>query len=141
MKDSLLDQLEELESKIRASDISVLAEDVREWGGADVVISSTLNQSTKKWLENQPLVLSLQSTEPRRRAVITKHAKELSWLFCELRDLFSARVDYISKYDFYGLLAQSAIDYLARNEAATDPKGLLLAVLDSSRKFFEERKK
>jgi len=121
--------------RIENTDISVEAKAVEEWGGADVIIQQTLDADIEKWLGDQPAVIALQSTEPRRRAVITEHSRELSWLFYELSDVFSEEIDYASKYDFYGLLAQSAIDYLADYEYVQDPRDLLLAVLNASRGF------
>lgn len=138
MKDSLLKQIEDLEQRIMTSDVSVEARTVKEWGGADVIIKARLDEDTQNWLGNQPLVISLQSTEPRRRAVITNYAKELSWLFYQLRGIFSERIDYVSKYDFYGLLAQSAIDHVATNKETQDAKPLLLSVLNTAKGFCED---
>ncbi len=64
-----------------------------------------------------------------------KWSKELSWLFYQLKNLFSEKIDYVSKYDFYGLLGQSAIDYLTNNEELQDAKGLLLTVLNTAKGF------
>ena len=135
MKRDLLRQIEDLQMRIENTDISVEAKAVEEWGGADVIIQQTLDADIEKWLGDQPAVIALQSTEPRRRAVITENSRELSWLFYELSDVFSEEIDYTSKYDFYGLLAQSAIDYLADYEYVQDPRDLLLAVLNASRGF------
>jgi hypothetical protein len=133
MKRDLLRQIEDLQMRIENTDISVEAKTAEEWGGADVIIQQTLDADIEEWLGDQPAVIALQSTEPRRRAVITEHSRELSWLFYELSEVFSQEIDYASKYDFYGLLAQSAIDYLANNEDAQGAGGLLLAVLNASK--------
>lgn len=138
MKSDLLTQLEDLERRIEHTDISRETRHVKEWGGADVIIKGELDVDTEKWLGDQPYVISFQKTEPRRRAVITEYSKELSWLFYQLRDLFSGKIDYISKYDFYGLLAQSAIDYLANNEGLKEAKGLLLKVLNTAKGFCDD---
>ncbi len=138
MEDILLTQIEDLKQKIMTSDVSVEARTVREWGGADVIIKARPDKNTQNWLGNQPSVISLQSTEPRRRAVITNYSKELSWLFYQLRDIFSERIDYVSKYDFYGLLAQSAIDHIATNKESQDVKPLLLSVLNTAKGFCED---
>lgn len=135
MNDNLLVKIDDLKHHIESVDISMEAKTTEEWGGADVIIKSILDESIKEWLGEQPIVISFQSTEPRRRAVITKYSKELSWLFYELRNLFSEKIDYISKYDFYGLLAQTAIDCLENNEEAQDAKGLLLEVLNAAKGF------
>ncbi|MEP6754859.1 MAG: hypothetical protein ABJA67_05115 [Chthonomonadales bacterium] len=138
MENSLMRQLEELEQKINTSDISVEARAVKVWGGADVIIKARLDKDTQRWLGSQPLVISYQSTKPRRRAVITEHAKELSWLFYRLKSLFAERIDYISKYDFYGLLAQSAIDHVTKHKEIQDARPLLLAVLSTAKGFCED---
>ena len=135
MDDNLLIKIEDLKCLIESVDISKEAKNVKEWGGADVIIKSRLDESSKEWLEDQPIVISFQSTEPRRRAVITKYSKELSWLFYQLKFLFSEKIDYVSKYDFYGLLAQTAIEYLKISEEPRNSKGLLLAVLNQAKEF------
>jgi hypothetical protein len=138
MNRELLAQIKSLEHKIQTTNISMEARTVNEWGGADVIIKKILDADTEKWLGDQPLVISFQSTEPRRRAVITKYSMELSWLFYQLKDLFSEKIDYVSKYDFYGLLAQSAINYLTNNEETQDAKGLLLTVLNTAKGFCKD---
>ena len=138
MKRDLLTQIEELKQTIETTDISMEAKAVEEWGGADVIIKSRLDADIEEWLGAQPLVIGFQSTEPERRAVITKYSKELSWLFYELRNIFSEKLDYVTKYDFYSLLAQSAIDYLAKHEETQDAKGLLLTVLNTSKGFCKD---
>jgi hypothetical protein len=128
-------RIEDLKRLIESTDTPLDVRAVKEWGGADVIIKSRLDAHTEKWLRDQPLVIGLQNTVPKRRAVITKYSKELSWLFYQLRDLFSEQIDDVSKYDFYGLLAQSAIDYLVDNEESQDAKDLLRVVLNTAKGF------
>lgn len=135
MKSDLMTRIANLKQRIETTDISMQARTVKEWGGADVIIKRELDADTEKWLGDQPYVISLQQTAPRRRAVITEYSKELSWLFFQLKDIFSEQIDYVSKYDFYGLLAQAAIDYLANNEGSQDAKDLLLEVLNAAKGF------
>lgn len=78
------------------------------------------------------LAISLQENQSRRRVVVTEHSKELSWLFEQLRDLFRGRMDYISKYDFFGTLVQAALDY---QKLGNDQAGLLLGVITAARAF------
>lgn len=137
MNRDILIKIEDLQRRIEVTDISRIAKRVKEWGGADVIITNRLGANTERWLNDQPLVLGSQSTAPRRRAVITQYSKELSWLFIQLRKIFSYELDYVSKYDFYGSLAQSAIDYLEIDEEETDARSLLLAVLNSSKDFVQ----
>jgi hypothetical protein len=135
MKQKLFEQLDQLEQTIHSQAFISEASSVKEWDGADVIISNTLTSDIMKWLGDQPLVISLQKTKPRRRAVITGFPKELSWLFYQLRDIFAEEVDYISKYDFYGLLAQAATDYLEANQVNPKCNKLLLAVVNKARSF------
>ena len=108
-----------------------------EWGGADVIIRNQLNEKIRKWLGSQNIVLGFQKNEPRRRAVITEFSKELSWTFGQLRDIFGENINYISKYDFYGSLAQVAIDYLEDSGEDAECKQLLYVVLDDAKSFNE----
>ena len=66
------------------------------------------------------------------------YARELSWLFYQLKSIFSERIDYLSKYDFYGMLAQSAIDQITKGDKPQDDKALLLAVLNKAKGFCED---
>ena len=135
MNKELLRKLEDLERIVIETNISEIADDTELWGRADVIISEKKDDDIRNWLGNQPLVLSYQESEPRRRAVITSFAKELSWLFYQLRAIFSERVDYSSKYDFYGLLAQSAIDYIDEKESKQDLNEFLQVVIEAAKSF------
>ena len=68
-----------------------------------------------------------------RRLVITQHAIELSWLFIQLRELYRNRIDYLSKYDFYGELAQKAIDIIQETADECSYQELLFEVLRLSK--------
>ena len=85
------------------------------------------------WLGNQPLVICFQTSAPMRRLVVTQHAVELSWLFIQLRELYRDRIDYISKYDFYGELAQKAIDIVKETDDKCSNRELLFEVLRTSK--------
>ena len=138
MEHNIWTELERAEQRLQTEDISKEASATREWRGADVIITKGLENNFKKWLEDQPFVISSQNTESRRRAVITEYSKELSWLFYQLKYIFSDRIDDTSKYDFYGSLAQSAIDYLEKNKESKDVRTLLLTVLSTSKRFLEK---
>ncbi|MEW6600599.1 MAG: hypothetical protein AB1499_06475 [Nitrospirota bacterium] len=139
MENDILTSLLNLEREIMSDRFLRRKISMMEWGGADVSISKCLDEDTKKWLQDQPfLVISPQNSVPRRRAVITEFSEELSWLFHRLRIIFSGRIDYISKYDFYGSLAQSAIDYLEKNKESKDMRPLLLAVVNTAKGLLDE---
>ncbi|MCZ3367269.1 hypothetical protein [Methanobacterium veterum] len=108
------------------------AEKVSEWGGADVIIQKKMTPQTKKWLDNQNTVISSQNTDPMKRAVITPYFHELSWLFMQLMDIYSGHYDYISKYDLFGGLAQTAIDAINENPGISCEE-LLMTVFNKSK--------
>lgn len=81
MKSNIIAALDKLEQLIEAGDLPEEARTAAEWGGADVIICSQMNQEIRKWHGDQPLVFSFQDTAPRRRVVVTEHSRELSWLF------------------------------------------------------------
>ncbi len=115
-----------------------LARSCKEWGGADVIISSCMSEEIRAWLGDNRLVISLQQSERRRRAVITPYARELSWLFGELGAAFGDMIDHVSKYDFYGALAQSAIDFLAAHGNQAQCSEMLKTVLDRAKGIIRE---
>lgn len=137
MEQKIKPELNKLKQTVLTEDITKKAIKTREWGGADVVIRKELDEETKRWLGESAIVIGLQHSDPRRRAVITEYSKELSWLFYQLKDVFSHEIDYVSKYDFYGLLAQAAINYLDENEESKNKESLLLSVLNAAKEINE----
>jgi len=135
MQQSIRSELDALKRLISGGEIPPRAKEWDEWGGADVEILSHLDQSAKDWIQTQPMVISAQTLEPKRRVIVTGYSRELSWLFCQLRDIFSEQIDYVSKYDFYGSLAQSAIDYLNHNQGTETLAELLVAVVEQSERW------
>ena len=138
MNQELIEKLDYLERKIWSGNIVREANSIMEWAGSNVIISSQLNNSIKEWFGDQFSVIALEKTEPRRRAVITKFSKELSWLFYQLKDIFAGELNYISKPVFYGMLAQTSIDYLEKNQEDIKYDQLLFSVLDKARSFSNE---
>ena len=145
--DDLINELNQLREIIINEDIKEIAMADKEvqymvenaqrwghfWGGADVLINTRMLKKHKEWLGNQPEVLSFGSTTPMRRVVVTKHAIELTWLFIQLRDLYLERINSVSKYDFYGELAQKAIDLLKETDNKCSADELLFEVLRTSK--------
>ncbi len=72
---------------------------IREWGGADVVITSP-----QPWPPGECFY-------PEPRYVVTLNAKPLSRLFYDLRDAFLELLDRSSKIEFYDRLAMAALNY------------------------------
>ena len=135
MEQKIVKGLVELKQKIQSGQFADEARAAKEWGGADVIISRRMTDRIKEWQGDKSVVISFQETEPRRRAVITEYSKELSWLFYELKANFAGEIDHVSKYDFYGSLAQSALDYLDASKADPKCNELLNAVVDRARSF------
>ena len=100
----------------------------REWGGADVVISS-----------ESPPPSDGKGFYPEPRHVITTHSRELSWMFERLRDAFYAesRLDGCSKIEFFGRLANAANRCLSR-EPGAGAALLCAAVLHEAFAIYDE---
>ena len=101
--------------------------------GADVMIT---NMHTS-WADDNHPVISFQKIEPRHRQVVTRYYFEVSWVFFELQKIYSDTFDFINKFDFYGILAQKALDYLEKNGEPETPIPLLLAVIEGAREWSE----
>lgn len=95
----------------------------RLWGGADIVITTI-----------PPVPRTGDGFYPEPRYVVTPFAFELSWLFECLRDCFAGMIDYVSKYEFYGRLADAAERYGSdRSVEHQTSSGLLDAVICEAR--------
>ena len=138
VKQSILEQLDLLCDKINRNIFFNKDYVHDEWRGADVIISNRLTEEIENWLSAQPVfVYPLYYSgfiSPKRRAVITKCYKELSWLFCQLRDIFKNYLDFQTKYNFYGQLAQAAQDYIQKVKEY-DCNSLLNIVLNEAKRF------
>ncbi|RJQ42541.1 MAG: hypothetical protein C4534_10015 [Gaiellales bacterium] len=108
---------------------------VAEFTGADVKIRQPLGENVEALPESAPFVISLQESVPQKRVVRTVYSRELSWLLLELGEAFRETIDYVSKYDFFGSLAQAALDHLAAEGDAAGSKPLLLHVLARAREM------
>lgn len=127
--------INELRKIIRAKTYLPEIGTIKDWAGADVIVAGRMTATLKKWIKDQPLVISFQEATPQRRVVVTTHHLELSWLLGELSRIASDRIDYVSKYDFYAHLALAALN---------DPSGpvdqLLLKVCDAAEEFLQDNK-
>jgi hypothetical protein len=100
----------------------------REWGGADVVITSVAPRQSEA-----------DEFYPGPRYVITEHSRQLSWMFERLRDAFYAesRLDGCSKIEFFGRLANAANRCLHREPLAS-AELLCAAVLHEAFAIYDE---
>ena len=137
--ENIRDELARLERTIQSGQFVHELENVQEWTGADVIITSKPEIGDLP----QKYVVGFQGGNPGMFIagdfrIVTEHAKSLSWLFCQLRDAFASRIDYANKYDFYGRLAHRAAGYLdGKMDGTTTAKGLLSSVLDEARTFLK----
>ena len=89
----------------------------KEWGGANIVIiSRQVNRASGSFYS-------------QLRYVVTDDAKELSWLFSELQDIFAQLYDSVSKLEFFGRLANTALRYQSISKDDENQRDLLFAVL------------
>jgi hypothetical protein len=110
------------------------------FGGADVIIDDELRPHHEHFLANQPVVFDSSGYRARRRVVITKNARPLSALFYQFRDSDFVEIDSLTKYAFYGILAQAALDYIDRHGDPDDPFPLLEGVFDAGASFLREER-
>ena len=72
---------------------------------------------------------------PGLQYVFSERAAELSSIIYSLRDIFLEKIDFLSKYAFYGRLAEAANAYLS---ASGDDAGVFDSVLDEARRLWAE---
>jgi len=91
----------------------------RDWGGAGVIVGPHPRPKS-----------SNDGFYPDHIHVATKHHRELSWLFEELRTVVASRIDYINKFEFFGCVAATVNIFLEEHGDPDDPASLLIALLD-----------
>lgn len=92
------------------------------WAGAEVIVLPDTEENRKRQANQSDGFYSYNDTY-----VFSKHAREISALIYDLKELFQTKFDCYSKFEFYGRLAEAANRYL---EKVTDDMGVLLAMLD-----------
>ena len=98
----------------------------KEWGGANIVITSRqVNRASGSFYS-------------QLRYVVTDDAKELSWLFSELQDIFAQLYDSVSKLEFFGRLANTALRYQRISKNDENQRDLLFAVLHEAFAILDE---
>lgn len=117
------EEIEILREIINTKDVSIESQHTPFFGGADISIVTILPEKKETFLG-----------EPQY--VVTKNAKELSWLIYKLKEMFSEDLDYLNKYPFYGRLAERANNSIQLNN--DNLKTLLLDVLDEAIKMNDE---
>lgn len=92
------DMIKDIIKKIDNKDYIQECEKVKEFGGADVIVC-----------QKAPY------TNTSKIIVETKYSKEISWLIEQLKLIYSKDYDYISKYDFFATIANTANAYISTN--------------------------
>lgn len=111
----LYQSLSVLREQIESPNFPVRLRGVSHWGGADIIIT------------DKPLPRQTSKT-----VLVTRHARSLSWLFCQLRD-YTLLAELIEKYEFYGSLAMAVKQYQDNYSIEqNNPQGLLMAVLEQA---------
>lgn len=93
------------------------------WGGAGVVVD-----------------LREPDGDSEYKYVVTPHAAELSWLFAELWQVFKKHdaIDYMTKFEFFGRLANAALHYQRRAAGDEQLRDLLGAVVHEAYALADE---
>lgn len=100
--------------QILTEDISELAKDTNLFYGADIIISEKPhNNELYDWYG--------------KVNVVTPYARELSWLFCRLRDIYSDNIEYWNREPFFGCMANAALDFIKSDNSSLI--GLMMAVI------------
>jgi len=110
-------QLKNLRETVNSQNVTILSKDTELFEGADIIITDDPKRDNMRGYSVCTKVL-------------TPLAKELSWLFFQLRDIFSGELDYINKFYFYPELAKAAKVYVEGGN--NDLNGLLNTVLDTA---------
>ena len=114
--------LDALLKKMRGEQIPT----AKEWSGADVVITSRQPETQGGGFYPEP------------RYVVTPNARQLSWLFYQLRDIFSGMYDGTTKIEFFGRLANASLRYQSRCKGEEKQIDLLFAVLHEAFSMLDE---
>jgi len=128
-----LDKLQE-EIEVRAFDREKTAID--EWEDFDVIVRSQQDDRTRRWVRIPAQTFEFHQAEARRRAVVTRYARELSWLFEALRKIHPDEIERLSNHDFYAFLADAANLYIEENKGGLAASRLLEAVMGEVRRVY-----
>lgn len=95
------------------------------WAGADTVVTNNKSDSLKDWL----------ARSQSHNAIVTEFSFELGWLIYKLKNIYSKKIDFQTKYFFYSDLIDAAKRYEKIFKLNQDAKGMLLFVLMESKKY------
>ena len=135
MNFEVLQKLDKLEQRIAEREYEA-AGDVEMWDGFDVVVSAHADDSLEHWVRIPTQSCDFHRVEARRRAVVTRYARELSWLFEQLRDIHPGEIERITDEDFYALLSDEANQYIEEHKAGATASHLLESVIKKVREIY-----
>jgi gamma-glutamylcyclotransferase (GGCT)/AIG2-like uncharacterized protein YtfP len=90
------------------------------WAGADVVVIFPDDERARRYSEKGDIVVQ------------SKHANKIGSIFFSLKEIFSKHIDYYSKYEFYGRLAESANSYI---NSSGDSENVVFALIKEAEKM------
>ena len=121
-----IDALLVIKHQIEYTDISKKAKKQDEWGGANLVVTGSLERKEQ-----------LNREYPLDLVVLTPHWKEIAWVIVAVYDeKISWQVDYKNKYFVFEQLGQAALEYQLKEPNDSSYKGICLAVLYRAYKVF-----
>lgn len=121
---------------LSGDDLPVQSRDGALFGGADVIVELAATSRTRDFLNGK---VRPMDESPGPRVVLSKHAREISWLFRELSTCPDIYLDHMSKYAFFARLANAANAFQIANGELEDSKLVLRAVFMEALRWIEER--
>lgn len=121
-----IDCLLEIKHQIEFKDISKKAIKQQEWGGANLVVTGSIDRKEQ-----------LNREYPQDLVVLTPYWREIAWVIVAVYDeKISWQVDYMNKYYVFEQLGQAALEYQLKEPNDPTYKGICLAVLNRAYKVF-----
>ena len=121
-----IDALLDIKHQIEFNDISKKAKNEKEWGGANLVVTGSIDRKEQ-----------LNREYPQDLVVFTPYWREIAWVIVAVYDeKISWQVDYLNKYYVFEQLGQAALEYQLKEPNDPTYKGICLAVLNRAYKVF-----
>jgi hypothetical protein len=100
------------------------------WHEFDVMVCPRENEAIRRWRKlPSSNVNEFHHMVPQHRVIETGYARELSWLFEQLRHIHVSEIERRTHFDFYAELAETAILFIEQHRQALTALSLLQAVL------------
>ncbi|WP_409199830.1 hypothetical protein [Methanobrevibacter sp. DSM 116169] len=129
MPSSISIELEKLKTEIKKENISEIASKTNNWNDFGIIITSPTDSRLKDILKKiGQIAVTFQNHDWHQTLIITEYAKELSWVFNKIKDIF-IKSDFIVKNEFFKKIAQ------ATNKKAVGYEELLLNIIKSAGEY------